>query len=92
VDLRARLRADVRPSDLQGLLDRIVTVELRGDPRISLEEFDGDEVVVRLEATPARASEGPKLADEVLAAVATVSREGSEREAEAPAPVESGVR
>jgi small-conductance mechanosensitive channel len=95
VDLRARLRADVRPSDLQGLLDRIVTVELRGDPRISLEEFDGDEVVVRLEATPARASEGPKLADEVLAAVATVSREGSEREGEEeepPAPVESGIR
>jgi small-conductance mechanosensitive channel len=84
VDLRARLRADVRPSDLQDLLDRTVTVDLREDPRISLEEFDGDEVVVRLQATPARSSEGPKLADEVLGAVAMVSREGSERQESAP--------
>jgi small-conductance mechanosensitive channel len=79
VDLRARLRADVRPSDLQDLLDRTVTVDLREDPRISLEEFDGDEVVVRLQATPARSSEGPKLG-----AVAMVSREGSERQESAP--------
>jgi small conductance mechanosensitive channel len=77
VDLRARLRADVRPSHLQELLERNVTVDVRDDPRISLEEFDGDEVVVRVAATPTRASEGPRLADEILAAVAGVSRDGS---------------
>jgi small-conductance mechanosensitive channel len=76
VDLRARLRSDVRPSDLQGLLERSVTVDTRSEPRIFLEELDGDEVVVRVAATPARASEGAQLADEVLAAVAACARDG----------------
>jgi uncharacterized protein (UPF0548 family) len=42
---------------------------VRGRPRITLEELDGDEVVVRIAAVPERASDGPKLASEVLAAV-----------------------
>lgn len=77
VDLRARLRSDVKPSDLQDLLERSVTVDVRSDPRIFLEELDGDEVVVRVAATPARASDGPQLADEVLAAVAACTRDGT---------------
>ena len=36
-------------------------------PRIALEELDGDEVVVRIQATPENAADGPKLAGEVLA-------------------------
>jgi small conductance mechanosensitive channel len=76
VDLRARLRADVRPSDLQALLEQHVTVDTRAEPDIELEEFDGDEVVLRIAATPVRASEGPKLADEILAAVGVASRNG----------------
>ena len=39
-------------------------------PHIELEEVDGDEVLVRIEATPQADTDGPKLADEVLAAVA----------------------
>jgi small conductance mechanosensitive channel len=78
VDLRARLRADVRPSDLQSLLEQHVTVDTRNEPDIELEEVDGDEVVVRIAATPVRASEGPKLADEILAAVGVASRNGHE--------------
>lgn len=74
VDLRARLRSDVKPSDLQDLLERSVSVDVRNEPRIFLEELDGDEVVVRVAATPARASDGPQLADEVLAAVAACTR------------------
>ncbi|MDX6699661.1 MAG: small conductance mechanosensitive channel [Solirubrobacteraceae bacterium] len=74
VDLRARLRADVRPSDLQGLLERSVTVDTRDEPRIFLEELDGDEVVVRVAATPRHPHEGPRLADEILAAVSAVTR------------------
>jgi small conductance mechanosensitive channel len=73
VDLRARLRADVKPSHLQDLLERTVTVDTRAEPHISLEEVDGEEVVVRIAATPARAAEGPKLADEILTAVGQVS-------------------
>lgn len=76
VDLRARLRAGVRPGDLQELLDRTVTVHTRGDPRIVLEEVDGDEVVVRIAATPEVPADGRRLADEVLAAVAGVTRDG----------------
>ena len=39
-------------------------------PQIALEELDGDEVVVRISATPERPSDGPRLASEVLEAVA----------------------
>jgi hypothetical protein len=43
---------------------------MRDQPRIALEELDGDEVVVRISAIPGRPSDGPKLASEVLEAVA----------------------
>ncbi|MDQ6750994.1 MAG: mechanosensitive ion channel family protein [Actinomycetota bacterium] len=81
VDLRARLPVDVRPSEVQELLETAVTVSTRAEPRIVLEEVDGDEVVVRIEATPTQPAEGPKLADEILSAIGTVAREadGSER-------------
>jgi small conductance mechanosensitive channel len=78
VDLRARLRADIKPSEVQDLLEHAVTVSTRNEPRIMLEELDGDEVVVRIAATPARASEGPQLADEILAAVGAFTREASD--------------
>ncbi len=89
VDLRARLRADMRPSDLQTLLEQHVTVETRAEPDIELEEVDGDDVVVRIAATPVRASEGTKLADEILAAVAIASRDGRAHVTEA-SPVQPG--
>ncbi len=69
VDLRARLRAGTRPSELQSAIEQALTVRTRSDPRISLEELDGDEVVVRVEAAPDRPADGSKLADEILAAV-----------------------
>lgn len=69
VDLRARLRAGTRPSELQSAIEQALTVRTRSDPRISLEEVDGDEVVVRVEAAPDRPADGSKLADEILAAV-----------------------
>jgi small conductance mechanosensitive channel len=75
VDLRARLRPDVRPSDLQALLEDNVTTPVRGEPHISLEEVDRDEVIVRIAATPLSDADGPRLADEVLAAIASVTRD-----------------
>jgi small conductance mechanosensitive channel len=75
VDLRARLRSDIKPSEVQDLLERHVTTTTRSDPHIELEEIDGDEVVVRIAATPAQADEGPRLADEILAAVGEFTRE-----------------
>ena len=74
VDLRARLRPGVTPLDIQALVGEAVTTPVRGDPRITLEELDGDEVVVRISATPEHASDGPALASEVLAAVAPQTR------------------
>jgi small-conductance mechanosensitive channel len=73
VDLRARLSPDLRPSDVQTLLERNVTVPTRGHPNIVLEEFDGEELVVRISATPQDPIEGPKLADEILMAVSTLT-------------------
>ena len=74
VDLRARLRPDVRPSDLQALLEDSVRTPVRAEPQISLEEVDRDEVIVRIAATPVEESDGPQLADEVLAAIGAVTR------------------
>src|SRR6185503_5454084 len=51
VDLRARLRPDVRPSEIQSMLSALET-PVRGEPTIVLEELDADEVVVRIQATP----------------------------------------
>jgi small conductance mechanosensitive channel len=83
VDLRARLRPDVRPSDVQALLEDNVTTPTRTEPHISLEEIDRDEVVVRVAATPISDADGPRLADEVLAAIAAVTRE----DADEPEPI-----
>jgi small-conductance mechanosensitive channel len=80
VDLRARLRPDVMPSEVQELLQDGITTPVRSEPHIGLEEIDKDEVIVRIAATPAAESDGPRLADEILAAIAPVTREGQTEE------------
>jgi small conductance mechanosensitive channel len=70
VELRARLRPGVTPVDLEELLKGSITLPMRGSPRITLEELDGDEVVVRIAATPENPADGPQLATEVLRAIA----------------------
>jgi small conductance mechanosensitive channel len=75
VDLRARLRPDVKPSDLQVLLEDTVKTPVRSEPHISLEEVDREEVIVRIAATPLAEADGPRLADEVLAAISAVTRD-----------------
>jgi small conductance mechanosensitive channel len=77
VDLRARLPHNIAPSEVQTAVDRAVSVRTRGGTHIGLEEFDGDEVVVRIEATPERAADGPRLADEILAAVTKLAKNGN---------------
>jgi small-conductance mechanosensitive channel len=85
VDLRARLRPGVMPSTVQELLDEQIRTPVRSEPHIGLEEIDADEVVMRIAATPAAESDGPRLADEILAAIAPVTRDGGAWEAE-PGP------
>lgn len=76
VDLRARLRPDVKPTQIQELLHDAVRTPVLTEPHIGVEEIDADEVVVRIAATPAAEADGPRLADEILAAIAPVTREG----------------
>ncbi len=76
IDLRARLRPDVKPTDVQTIIEEHVRTPTRGEPRIDLEEVDADEVVVRITATPESEGDGPRLADEILAAIASLAQEG----------------
>ena len=73
VDLRARLRPGIKPSEVQRLIEETVTTPTRDAPNIELEEVDDTEVVMRVSATPVSNADGPKLADEVLAAVAAAT-------------------
>jgi small conductance mechanosensitive channel len=73
VDLRARLRADIKPSYVQEVLDEAISIPTRSRPHIGLEEVDSDEVIMRIAATPESGSDGPKLADEILAAVGRIT-------------------
>lgn len=78
VNLRARLRAGMSPGDLQEVLEKSLQTPLRDSPRITLEELDGDEVVVRISATPRVASQGRHLASELLAVVSRETRSGAQ--------------
>jgi small-conductance mechanosensitive channel len=72
VDVRARLRPEVQPSDLQHHLERTLATPTRSAPHIQLEEFKPEEVVLRVTATPVADSQGPQLTNEVLAALREV--------------------
>jgi small conductance mechanosensitive channel len=80
VNLRARLRPGMAPGDLQEVLEKALQTPLRDAPRITLEELDGDEAVVRISATPRVAAQGRHLASELLS---VVSRETRPHESEA---------
>jgi small conductance mechanosensitive channel len=79
VDLRARLRPGIKPSEVQRMIEETVQVPTREHPQIELEEVDDSEVIMRITATPQSHADGPTLADEVLAAVdaATKATNGS---------------
>src|SRR4029077_4147275 len=84
VNLRARLRPGMTPSDLQELLESSLQTPLRDVPRITLEELDGEEVVVHITATPRVAAEGRQLSSELLSIVSRETRSGTEAEARTP--------
>ncbi len=66
VSLRARLVPGMTPGDLQELLEASLRTQLRGSPRITLEELDAGRAVVQISATPRKASDGRQLASERL--------------------------
>lgn len=73
VDVRVRLTSGVRPSQVQELLDGAISVPTRSPAKVLLEEVDGEEVVVRVQATPDRSDDGARLADQVISALSTVT-------------------
>lgn len=73
VDVRVRLTSGVRPSQVQELLDGAISVPTRSPAKVLLEEVDGDEVVVRVQATPDRSDDGARLADQVISALSSVT-------------------
>jgi len=75
VDVRVCLRSGIRPSHVQQILDDQITTPTRSAAKVLLEELAGDDLVVRIQATPERATDGARLADEIIAALATVTSE-----------------
>jgi small conductance mechanosensitive channel len=75
VDVRVRLASGIRMTRVQGILDEQITTATRRAAAVLLEEIDGDDMVVRVQATPEHPDEGAGLADEIIAALATVTGE-----------------
>jgi small-conductance mechanosensitive channel len=75
VDVRVRLSTGTSIRQVQSILDDRISTPTRRSPVVLLEQVDGDDVVVRVQATPDRADDGAQLADEVIDALATVTGE-----------------
>ncbi|HEU4700948.1 MAG TPA: mechanosensitive ion channel family protein [Conexibacter sp.] len=75
VDVRVVLKHGTKPSDVQALLRAEIDVPLRAQPHIALEEVDGEQVIVRIQATPEHGRDGARLADQLLHAIAQVAGE-----------------
>jgi hypothetical protein len=57
------------------ILDSRITKPTRAKATVLLEEIDGEDVVVSVQATREQASDGARLADEIIAALASVTGE-----------------
>ncbi len=75
VDVKVRLGRGIRVSQVQEILDDRVKTPTRRKAQVLLEQLDGDDVVVRVQATPDRADDGARLADEIIDALASVTGE-----------------
>jgi small conductance mechanosensitive channel len=75
VDVKVRLTSGVRPSQVQAMLDDNISTPTRSAPNVLLEELDGEDVVVRVQATPERAADGAKLADQIIDTLSSVTGE-----------------
>ena len=73
VDVKVTLSSGIRPSQVQAILDEEIKTPTRSPAKVNLEELDGDDVVVRIQATPERADDGAQLADEIIQALVGVT-------------------
>jgi small-conductance mechanosensitive channel len=85
VDVKVRLTSGVRPSQVQAILDEEVSTPTRSPAQVLLEEVDGDDLVVRVQATPELAGDGARLADEIIAALSSVTGEHAVQPSESAA-------
>ena len=90
IDVKVRLSHGVRPTQVQAILEDEISTPTRSKA-VLLEEVDGADVIVRIQATPERAADGAKLADEVITALASVTGE-HEAQPAAGQQAESGER
>ena len=84
VNVRVTLNSGIRPTHVQEILDANISIPTRKPPSVSLEEINGQSVVVRVEAMPERSSDGARLADEVIAALSAVTGEHPSIDGRAP--------
>jgi small conductance mechanosensitive channel len=92
VDVKVRLGTGIRVSQVQALLDDKVKTPTRRSATVLLEQLDGDDVVVRVQATPDRPDDGARLADEIIDALASVTGEHPVvKDDSEPAPEEVGA-
>ncbi len=75
VDVRVRLSSGVRPSQVQAILDQDITTPTRKEASVLLEEIDGEDVIVRIQAIPELPGDGARLADEIIGALSSVTAE-----------------
>jgi small-conductance mechanosensitive channel len=85
VDVKVRLSSGVRPSQVQAILDEEVSTPTRSPASVLLEEVDGDDLVVRVQATPELAGDGARLADEIIASLSSVTGEHEVQRSESTA-------
>ena len=74
VDVSVRLGPDMRPTQVQAILDERITTPTRDAATVLIEEIDGDDLVVRIRATPENPVDGARLADEVVEALSIHAR------------------
>ena len=75
VDVRVKLNAGVRPSQAQAILDAELSRDTLYTPSVVLEEIDGDDVFIRVQATPESSDESSRLADDIIKVLARVTGE-----------------
>ena len=73
VDVKVRLHSGIRPSQVQDILDQGIRTPTRSRAKVLLEEIDSDDLLIRVQATPVRADDGAKLADEIISTLASVT-------------------
>jgi small conductance mechanosensitive channel len=84
VDVKVTLDSGVSLTHVQAILDANISVDTRSAASVVLEAIDGKSVVVRVKAVPERSSDGARLADEVIAALVSVTGEHVSAGVDAP--------